>query len=121
MIPTALEAAVIEMLLDGDGPTLEALRRQLAAATIMKREVTEKGFFTHYSVPGELRLSFKTLQLEGVRADIAGLVRGAGFVLFIEDGVIDVLEAYTHQEPWPSEVDVFTLAHTDAVRAGLDA
>lgn len=117
--PTDLEAAVVAMLLDGEGPTLEQLRRQWAAATIAKREIVENGVCTHYTVPAELRLSFKQLQLEGVRADIAGLAKGAGFVLFIDDGVIDVLEAYTYDEPWPSDVGRFTLAHTDAVRGGV--
>lgn len=114
-----LEAAVLALLLDGEGPTLEQLRRQLAAATITKREVTELGFFTYYDVPADLRLSFKKLQLEGVHAEIAGLARGAGFILFIDDGVIDMFEAYTYDEPWPSDLGEFTLSHTEHIRGGV--
>jgi hypothetical protein len=99
------------MLLAGEGPTLEQLRRQLAAATVASREHAGNGLFTSFAVPAELRLSFNTLQLEGVAATITGLQNGAGFVLFVRDGVLDFLEGFTHREEWPAEVTEFTLRH----------
>ena len=99
------------MLLAGDGPTLEQLRRQLEVATVSSREHSGVGFFTNFEVPAELRLSFNTLHLEGVEATIAGLQYGAGFVVFISDGVIDCLEGFTYGEDWPAEVTEFTLRY----------
>lgn len=116
---TPLETEVMTMLLAGDGPTLEQLRRQLEAATVASREQSETGFATNFDVPAELRLSFNTLQLQGVAATIAGLEKGASFTLFVSDGVIDFLEGLTHGEPWPAEITEYTLHHEtpqDALR-----
>jgi len=40
-------------------------------------------------------------------ADIEGLAHGAGFTLFLRDGVIDMLEGFSYDEPWPKEVARF--------------
>jgi hypothetical protein len=110
---TGLEDAVIRMLLDGDGPTLAQLRRQFEVATVTGRETTGTGFFTALAVPAELRLQFKELQLEGVRATLVGVTHGAGFILFVEDGVLEGLEGYTlTDEPWPNEGAAFTLEYS---------
>ena len=39
-----------------------------------------------------------------VTVTIDGLERGAGFVLFVEDGVLDTLEGFTYDEPWPDVI-----------------
>lgn len=108
---TPLETEVMTMLLAGDGPTLEQLRRQLAVAKVTTREPSDTGFFTNFEVPAELRLTFNTLELQGVEATIAGLKKGAGFVLFVSDGVIDFLEGFSHGEIWPQEITEYTLRY----------
>ncbi len=108
---TPLETEVMTMLLAGEGPTLEQLRRQLEVATVSSREPRDTGFFTNFEVPAELRLTFNTLELQGVEATIAGLKKGAGFVLFVSDGVIDYLEAFSHGEIWPAEITEYTLRY----------
>lgn len=106
-----LELAVLTRLLDGDGPTLEVLRRQLAVAQVQSRDHTGVGFCLNFDVPAEAeRLSFKELQLEGCDAVIPGLSGRAGFVLWIADGVLDALEGFTYSnEPWPADVGAFEL------------
>jgi hypothetical protein len=100
---TALERAVLERILAGEDARCAALRRQLEACTVRERELTGVGSFTRLHVPPEVpRLvppaSFPIGDLE---ARIPGLARGAGFVLFVQDGALDLLEAYTYDEPWP--------------------
>jgi hypothetical protein len=40
------------------------------------------------------------MALGDVTATIEGLEHGAGFVLFVQDGVLDVLEGFSYDEPW---------------------
>ena len=49
-----------------------------------------------------------------VRAEMEGLQHGAGFLIFIECGVIHNLEGYTYDEDWPDEVRGFTLRNIDS-------
>ncbi len=44
-----------------------------------------------------------------VIAEIPGLSGGAGFLLYIENGILDVLEGYSYDEPWPTSTEGFTL------------
>lgn len=121
MSPIPLEDAVLRMLLAGKHPTLAQLRRQFDAATVTSREQTGAGFFTHFSVPASLRVQRDELCLEDVRGAIVGLENGAGFILFITNGVIDVLEGYSYGEDWPSEVASFTLSYSDPARVSTIA
>jgi hypothetical protein len=54
------------------------------------------------------------LVLSDVAAEIDGAQHGAGFVLFIEDGMLDVLEGFTYDEPWPGRVERFTVGGLEA-------
>jgi hypothetical protein len=36
-----------------------------------------------------------------VSGELEGLANGAGFVLFIRDGRLKMLEGFTFDEPWP--------------------
>jgi hypothetical protein len=43
-----------------------------------------------------------------VIARMEGLEHGAGFMLFIDDGVLVMLEGYTYDEPWPQRMSLIT-------------
>jgi hypothetical protein len=48
-----------------------------------------------------------------VNAEIEGLKFGAGFLLFISNGAIKMLEGYSHVGPWPAEIKRFVLTYAD--------
>jgi hypothetical protein len=101
---TELEAAVLELLLEGDSAVLIALRRQLAVAVVREREFSGVGFFTTFDVPPDTPrapVPPKFSPFGDVGADIEGLRHGAGFLLFVDDGYLHMLEGYTYDEPWP--------------------
>jgi hypothetical protein len=111
---TDLERAVEEMILGGDDPRLPALRRQWDSATLVSREYTGVGFYTTLRVPKELALEgHPHLTAADVHADIEGLEHGAGFVLFVIDGLMETLEGYTSADRWPGEVRGFKLTDFD--------
>jgi hypothetical protein len=115
-----LEAAVLDMLLQGDHPVLHALRKQVPGLTVGHRERTATGFFAELrpretAVPAPIPTGKG--QLDDVMARIPGLDRGAGFVLFVEGGLLAVLEGFAHDdEPWPARVGDFTLEYRSADR-----
>ena len=112
-----LERDVIATILAPDHPVLNALRRQFERSHVASRQMTGVGFFTELAVekdverapviPGRPRLC-----LGDVSVTIDGLEHGAGFVLFVEDGVLDTLEGFSYDEPWPDVIGEYD------VRAG---
>jgi hypothetical protein len=93
----------MQKFLDGDEPVLAILRQQLERATVIRREFTGVGFWTFFAVdPSAPRIpGGKSFNLSDVLADIEGLRHGTGFVLFVVDGALNQLEAFTYAEPWP--------------------
>jgi hypothetical protein len=116
--PTKIERAVMSMLLVGEHPVLDILRRQFELCTIAKREFTGAGVFVTFSVPETApRLPQRdSFSFGDVSADIQGLQHGAGFVLWVREGVLDFLEGYTYDELWPDQADAFSLQYDHSPR-----
>ena len=111
---TEFERAVLGMMLAGDDPRLEALRRQLAGCRVRSRELTGVGFYTWLAVlPGvePASVSAGRATLGDVEATVRGLEHGAGFVLFVTNGMLDNLEGFTYDEPWPETIEGFSLRY----------
>lgn len=109
-----LEKSVLDKLLAGDDPALSCLRAQRQQMHVAKREYSGVGFFTEFEHPPDvLRLPIsKSIRFGDVFADIDGLEHGAGFLLFIDDGLISMLEGYTNSnEPWPEVLGAFALRY----------
>lgn len=108
-----LEQQVLSMILEGEVEELAIFREQLKAASVTEREMTGVGFYTTFKIPKELkRISSKaSIKLGDVVAEIVGLNHGAGFLLYIENGSLHMLEGYCYDEPWPEEASNFKLRH----------
>lgn len=106
---TELERAVVELQLLSAGVSTELVASLLKVLLVESREFTGVGFFTRFaklSVPG---LALGTSQLADVHADIPLLEHGAGFILFVENGRLDMLEGFCYDESWPSVTGEFKL------------
>lgn len=104
---TGLERAVIACLLAPKHPVTDALRYQADRCRVAAREFTGVGFYTTLEVPSDAppaAVRSGRMTLGDVTATIDGLKRGAGFVLWIEDGVLRELEGFSYDEPWPEEI-----------------
>src|SRR5436190_1511111 len=107
-----LEQAVMEKLLDGDNPLLQDLRKQFEEIESVERKFTGAGFFTKFRLAPNVRpLSKKSWTFGDVAATIPELKNGAGFLLFVRDGLLNQLEGYTYGESWPTEVSRFKLGY----------
>lgn len=112
---TAFERAVLEALLTGQSMALQRLRDQLKCCAVTRRDWSSAGFYTYMSVPpGVDRASTATdvVRIGDVGAEIEGLRYGAGFILYVKEGVLDVLEGYSYDEPWPEEIRAFSVKYT---------
>jgi hypothetical protein len=113
---SSLEHAVLAKLLDGDDPLFVTLRKQLDGCRVECREFTGHGFYTKLLVrPGSpsAPLGSRKWAMGGVSAIIDGMTHGAGFTLFLTDGMLDVLEGFAFDEPWPDVMTGFELSYPD--------
>lgn len=96
---------------------LEALRAQARSARV-SRETTGVGFFVTFELPPDAPVLERVdFELGDVHAVVKGLERGAGFVLFIRDGRLSMLEGYSYDEPWPDPPGDFSLSYEREPRA----
>lgn len=109
-----IEAAVLQMLLDGEHPVLAALRQQLSGLTVKAREHTGVGFFAELSVAETAcpaPLPSGTARFGDVDATSSSLQCGAGFLLYVDDGFLTCLEGYAYEGPWPERIGEFSLRY----------
>src|SRR3990170_7716804 len=100
---SSLERDVIATILAPDHPVMNALRRQFDRCHVASRETTGVGFFTALEIAPDVvpaPVKCGSMDLGDVTATIEGLEHGVGFVLFAQDGVLDVLEGFSYVEPW---------------------
>ncbi len=108
MSMTPLGSAIVHAFLAGEMPELAVLGNHAAAASVRVREFTGVGLFTHFDVPSEVPRvpSEDRFALTDVGADIEGAEFGAGFVLFVQEGVLDCLEGFTYTGEWPTDAQL---------------
>jgi hypothetical protein len=110
---TSLEWAVIQKLLDGENASLAKLRQQADTAQVLSREMTGVGFYTTLAVtPGLHRLDNRSFTFGDVIAEIPGVRNGAGFLLYVQNGLLHMVEGYTYgDESWPDRITTFQLRY----------
>jgi len=115
---TQLEQELMKMLLDGDDPVLVVLREQLRVATVLERKMTGAGFYTDFSVSPIAPRCVEHLSFEiaDLIARLKGAEHGAGFVLFIREGQLKMLEGFTFDEPWPDQITEYKLSYVKGQR-----
>ncbi|MEM1249356.1 MAG: hypothetical protein AAGK22_23470 [Acidobacteriota bacterium] len=92
---------------------VEHLSHQVRLAQATARDLTGAGLYLDLKVPRSVRLieNPKNRELGGLEAVVPGLRGGIGFYLFVRDGVLSWLEAFTYQEPYPDTIEDWTWVH----------
>jgi|SRR5271157_1312765 len=114
---TSLEKEVLKWLLAGKDPVLIALETQMKKASKIRREFTGHGFYLYFIFSSTIQAIHKELPVKAdfffgdVEAIIPSLNYGAGFLLWVKNGVVICLEGYTYDETWPKEIKEFTLRY----------
>jgi hypothetical protein len=118
----SVEQKVMSILLDGDEKILCIIRLQERAAVVSSREMTGVGFYSNFSVPPHApRIEgAPSFTFGGVDGAATNVRTGLGFVLFVTDRLLDFLEGYTYDEPWPDEVQGLTLTYSGGASRDMD-
>jgi len=119
-----LEQEAMRLLLDGDDDTLALLREQMKHVVTIRREYTGGGSYAHFTfdsncprLPGNASFSFGDVVCE-----VDGVDGGGGFVLFVNDGVLDFLETYSFDSFWPEAIDGYAVQyHENDGRRDIEA
>ena len=119
---TTLEDQVLEMLLRGEDAVLSVLRQQAKQLQVSSRKMTGVGFYTEFVVPSEVprvpgRPTFKLGDVNGTADNVK---HGLGFLLYVKDGALSMLEGYTYDEPWPDDVRGLVLTYSSKQGRKLD-
>ena len=111
---TLLENQVIRMLLAGDDEALAVLRQQIDHAKVSSRRMTGVGFYTDFIIPPEVAriVDLPSFKLGDVNGTAANVMNGLGFLLYVTDGALSMLEGYTYDEPWPNELQGLVLTYS---------
>jgi hypothetical protein len=113
MMISDLEANVLHLLIDGD-PDEEVLKEQIDHAAVISREYTGVGFYTKLYVSEDTRKfdrkRWKIEDMPQTYAEHPSLPAGAGFILWLKEGRIDTLEAYTYEGDWPKDESQFKVS-----------
>lgn len=118
---TRLERDVIAAFVSRSDPAMDGLRGQLDVCRIKARRFTGVGFFTDIVVPQRLAVAeIGRRVLSGMNAELDGLQYGAGFLLFIEDGMLDMLEGFTYGDAsWPNRIERYTIKSDEEMNDSL--
>jgi hypothetical protein len=119
---TTLENRVLEMLLRGEDEPLSVLRQQAKQARVSSRKTTGVGFYTEIEIPAELpRVAGRpTFKLGDVNGTADNIKDGLGFLLYVTEGALSMLEGYTYDAPWPDEVRGLVLTYSSKQGRKLD-
>ena len=97
------EKKLMDMLLDGDDDVLEGLREQYRNSTVESREFTGVGFFTNFIINTDVPpvAGGRNFVFGDVFTDFGSFETSSGFLLFIKDGYLSMLEGWTVADYWP--------------------
>jgi hypothetical protein len=115
---TPLESQVLEWLLSGEDPVLALLRDQFATSRVQSRDFTGVGVYLNIELPTTNKRIQEVLEVKqdfcfgdvGAYLEADDRIQEVGFLLWVHNGYLDSLEAYTYGlEKWPEEVNSFRL------------
>jgi hypothetical protein len=91
-----IEQAVLEAAAHDCQASGEGLRGQIATARVTNFENTGAGFFSTVSVSPEApRLTDKS-PLDAATGSVGSIEHGMGFLVFLENGYVSLIEGYTY-------------------------
>jgi hypothetical protein len=105
-----IERAALEAATQDDAAIEDSLTRQIQAASVVNFENSGAGFFSTIAVTGEVPALPESSPLKGgAVGNVDGIEHGMGFILFVENGRLSLLEGYCHGDASTTGVDFQTV------------
>ena len=117
-----LSERVMSLLFDGDKNVLRQLKKQFDNSKVLSITETGKGVFIEFSVlKCDLRINETGVKKDFAFGDVIGTVDdilgAVGFVLFVKDGLLSVLEGYSNiPGSWSNVTEHIELEYIYGVR-----
>ena len=114
---------VMRELLDSEIELFRILWEQYTKIEISEIESTEVGFYVNYELKHKeykspINGSFK---IGDLNCEMDGLKYGIGFLLYVNEGMIKLLEIYTYgEESWPVKIGKYNFHYIEDEREILD-
>jgi len=100
-----IERAVLDATGQDYPQFAEALNRQAELARVTDFENTGAGFFSTVVVSPEAPPLQAKSPLDGAYGDVVGIEHGMGFVVFLEGGLLSLIEGYCHGDGPTKDID----------------
>jgi hypothetical protein len=108
---TAMETAALHAIFAETPALCMELQRQLRHAMVTKRENSGGGFFSEIAVSKDApRVKCPNVLGYATHARVEGLEHGLGFVLFMKDGKLHLLEGYAWGAESTASLDLRSLS-----------
>lgn len=115
---------VMKMLLSGEDNILEILRSQYTDAVIINIENSPVGFFVKYDASNYVIDNNKYVsdfQIGDLYGSVDGIQFALGFLVYIKNGFITMLEGYTNGiDKWPDNDDKISLTFDSGSKRNYD-
>ena len=104
-----IERAVLEAAAHDYQASADGLRQQIATAQVTDFENSGAGFFSTVRVSPEApRLTDKS-PLDAATGNVCGIEHGMGFLVFLDDGYVTLIEGYTNGDVSTVAIDFETV------------
>ena len=91
-----IEQAVLEAAANDYQASAEALHEQITAAQVTDFENTGAGFFSTVRVSPEAPPLIDKSPLDAATGSVGSVEHGMGFLIFLENGYVSLIEGYTY-------------------------
>src|SRR4051794_31829458 len=88
----------------------EALRQQMESAKVINFENSGAGFFSDLVVASDAPLIEKS-PLDGAYGKVSGIEHGMGFIVFLKEGRLSMIEGYCNGDVPTTEIDFSRVAY----------
>jgi hypothetical protein len=120
MMLTDFEYTAVKYILEQEAP---AYLLKMNEIIVKSRDFTVVGFFTHFAdVVCKEEVPKKIMRIgSSVYGDIKGMTYGVGFSLYIDDGVMSMLEVFSHyHEEIPEKIAEFELSIIEPINVARE-
>ena len=106
----AIELRVMKKILMEGNTDHAILMDQYSNQLCVQREVNKCGWYTYFTIKANTPtiIEKKQMHIGNIIVPVLGMEYGIGFVLHVENGQIDTLEAYTFDEYLPDYFEIKT-------------
>ncbi len=100
-----IEREVLEITAREYRGAADVLHRQIDSAQVINFENSGAGFFSYLAIADDAALLTEKSPLDGAHGSVLGLEHGMGFIVFLRDGRLAMIEGYCNGDVSTTAID----------------